>query len=421
MSRPRIFISHSATGDPVAEELRDALYEDLEADYDVLVDSERLQAGDAWRPRINLWIGHCDAAIVLVSDKVLNQSHFVRYEVNVLAYRAAMSAETDAPFLLIPVFLPGVSYNSIPQSWMGPSDLESFTAVFASPDNISGAVEAIQDRLSGLTQSQTPVDPAAKSLQSMLDSVSAVVLEDVASCLGVDLGPWTPENDVQLELALKLLAVGVGPESTDALQMLGDYVSDPMRFVENAMDLIGSSWIDLKSLEEFPQSPEPESSVALNGDHPTTALLYVFRACNYHKRRLRRSAWRCAIVDDVVGELSDPSVLVQKVRTALIRCLGKTENEMGEDDLRTYLTQMQVHDPLYVALPFASLPLDVLQPLRDAFPTVTFFLLTGSHPLTDTTLNQWEIQRLNPELEEEDESRYVVEYETYRGHVLLYS
>src|SRR5580765_8490745 len=107
MTEPvRVFISHSAADAPgggaanvSAHAVRIAVREALKAaGFQVLIDEVELKAGDTWRARINLWLGLCDAAVLILSPAVLDRPHYVAYEANVLGYRWSV----DPTFRIIP-------------------------------------------------------------------------------------------------------------------------------------------------------------------------------------------------------------------------------------------------------------------------------------------------------------------------------
>src|SRR5215831_9231472 len=108
MPKPRVFISHSAKGEPEVMALLDDLRRALEEDgkFAVLIDKDNLELGDRWRHTLNTWIGGCDIAIVLLTEKAL-RSIYVQYEVNVLTYRESSLPQQKCT--LIPIFLSPVT------------------------------------------------------------------------------------------------------------------------------------------------------------------------------------------------------------------------------------------------------------------------------------------------------------------------
>src|SRR5829696_8887708 len=120
-SEARIFISHSAadqeSGNAVnvhAHDVRVAIRKKLETHFHVLIDEVELKAGDVWRARINLWLGLCDAAVLVISPAAL-KSHYVAFEANILGYRWAM----DNSFKIIPVLV-GVTMDEVKKSPLNP-------------------------------------------------------------------------------------------------------------------------------------------------------------------------------------------------------------------------------------------------------------------------------------------------------------
>src|SRR5690242_4194305 len=100
----RIFVSHSsqedkAVLDAIAKAIKEHETPEGKKTFTLLMDTALLQAGDPWRARINLWLGACDAAVLVLSEKAL-ESPWVVYEASVLSYR-----NRGGKFLIIPVLL----------------------------------------------------------------------------------------------------------------------------------------------------------------------------------------------------------------------------------------------------------------------------------------------------------------------------
>ena len=106
---PKVFISHSSSGDPVATAFVDALRSRLrEWGIDPWLDRDRLQDGLPWNDQIRLEMQRCDAAVLVVTARYLRPgAHYARDEALIFAQRAAVERFDD--FQLIVLLAPDVS------------------------------------------------------------------------------------------------------------------------------------------------------------------------------------------------------------------------------------------------------------------------------------------------------------------------
>lgn len=178
MHNLQVFISHSAQDDD-ARAVLDTLYRQLmAADFDVLVDRERLLAGKEWRIELFSWLKRCHGAIILFSADALNSS-WVLQEATILNWRRFYEQE----FVIIPVYLPPVTPSDLDADWFAALDLGRFQGIKGSLiDGVDGIVDKVVMRLQevypGLQATQqlhenwvrrTPADLAQSS-----DQVAAI-------------------------------------------------------------------------------------------------------------------------------------------------------------------------------------------------------------------------------------------------------
>ncbi|PYQ56207.1 MAG: hypothetical protein DMF53_26200, partial [Acidobacteria bacterium] len=166
----RVFISYSRQ-DPRSAEIRNALAAALLAEpkrFGLLADAFTLEPGDAWRSRINLWVGGCDAAVVLLSREAL-KSPYVAYENSVLAYRSAIA---PASLLILPVLLDDVGFKALKESFLYPAQLEEKQAV-SGDLTTEEIVSKVMDRLSRAQRcdTPTPIERRALRLADLLKGV----------------------------------------------------------------------------------------------------------------------------------------------------------------------------------------------------------------------------------------------------------
>src|ERR671938_1497809 len=95
----RVFVSHSSEEDKAVLEAIAEAFRQRRDDFTLLMDTEQLRPGDAWRARINLWLGACDAAVLVLSQQALGKPWGL-YEAAILSYR-----NRGGGFLIVPVLL----------------------------------------------------------------------------------------------------------------------------------------------------------------------------------------------------------------------------------------------------------------------------------------------------------------------------
>jgi TIR domain-containing protein len=97
----RVFVSHSANGDPYAAGVRDAVEARLAAiGHTPLVDRSLIHPGDRWRATLLTWLGTCDAAVILITGQAAD-SDWVRAECTILGWRAWLNPSMR----IVPVLL----------------------------------------------------------------------------------------------------------------------------------------------------------------------------------------------------------------------------------------------------------------------------------------------------------------------------
>ena len=409
MRKPRIFISHSSRDGDASSTVRDALANALRADaYPVLLDRDELVLGENWRSTLNMWMRGCDAAIVLLSERAL-ASRFVAYEASVLTYRN----DVDDRFLLIPVFIDPVSNSAVQESPLAPTRIHDVQTI------ISGKPQAeiIQTVLDQLAQHEaaTEVHHHTRRLMRILRNVPEDVLEEAADELSVSLGAWVPPSELQLALAMKMMGLGLARSTVDTVMNLDPYLPDPaIEAAAEIADLVGSSWVDSRSVNELPRAVQQRSPVGINGVNPLTAIMYVIQACPRPPGNKYR--WRAVQIDGVTGEMDDNSASVMKEqvqKALLIELFGGLEDEEDDalDSMLEGLRRREVH--VFVVLP--AVTREVLQALQAAYPAVTFFVMLGEERPSAEALQNTELVYLEPDLAAGQEKYYCTLYHEERN------
>lgn len=409
---PRVFLSHS-TDEPFPHAVRGRLAGKLRAaGYRVLLDKDGLRPGEGWRNPLELWIGCCDAAVVLVSEKALT-SGFVAHEVSVLAYRQRF--QRQPPFVLVPVFISPVSYRRVKESPLAASFLTEIEPVRIAETagvgpkeerilDLDAGVSAVVERLREAVVGPGPLDTKLDELTSLLETVPVHHLEQEALRLGVHFEEaWLPYGAGEpRRLARKLACSLVGApldEAKKSLYTIRSYLRSPRHGpasgpVLQALDLVASSWVSAQSALQIRRALRTgDRAFCADCIRPLTAEMYVARACT--EPLIPENRWTVGQVDGLVGEGAAVE-LEALVRAELERVLGvAAEGLRKELELIRDEEQLQV----FVSLPVGSLDVPTIDHLRDRFPGVSFFLMTGSSTDEEPSaevLERGRIERLRP-------------------------
>jgi hypothetical protein len=107
--KPKVFISHSASGEVATAYFVDCLRCRLrEWGVDPWLDRDRLAPGQEWNDELRRAIARCDAAILVVTERYLRSgAHYARDEALLFAQRAATEGFDD--FRLLVLIAPGVN------------------------------------------------------------------------------------------------------------------------------------------------------------------------------------------------------------------------------------------------------------------------------------------------------------------------
>lgn len=414
--RKRVFISHSAK-EPAAQEIQTALVEALKASPAIvpLMDKTDLEPGDMWRSRINLWVGGCDAAVILLSGKALT-SDWVFYESALLSYRR----ERDPGFLVVPVYVE-VDAGAVKASRLHPTEITAIQAVHTAgrpvPDVVADIVTALEK---AVCCGDSPVERRAKRLASLLAGFQEDQLRTAAEFIHYDLNPWLPAQNARLLLAVQLQCVGMKaavPALLNLQENLPAAVGEQRRedWLQKVVDLVASSWVDYRNIERIPPIAKGQAApcaVSLNAASPVTATMYVLRSCTEEP-----APWKLLSCDGIVGQDRIEETIAE-LRDKVGRVLGKELN-CRPDELAAKLKKRNWGGPrpLFVSLPGLGISDEILAGLRNAFPHVVFFLLMGDAAVGGALLTEATLEALFPELAEDDEERFLEDYDAFKESV----
>lgn len=404
--RARIFISHSAAdraeGDSAAVEahaVRVAIREALAADerFRVLIDEIELKAGDLWRARINLWLGLCDAGILIISPAAL-KSHYVAYEANILGYRKALDS---ANFRIIPVLV-GVTMDDVKDCPFNPAQVSEWqTAASGTKEEIvAGVLEGLHGVAAASSRRENRM---AEELEPMLPAGNTQ-LKSAGAVLDIDELPWA-NDDERVRLALRLLGSGMSDLCARAVR----YFSEDRRFDPRNLDVIGNmiaaAWVDMKAktipVEAKSADPRP---IVLNGADIRTACAYLTAARHLDFPPLKYALFEAPLVTPEKGDIpKHEQTMIDKVRAEL-------EGKYGAGRVPTSLARAKrMEEGVFVIIHEPSLTPNLLPRLRTEFPHVTLFVLGGAK--ADSIAG--DLIRITPRLDVEDEKTFLERYVTF--------
>lgn len=407
---PRVFLSHS-TKEDFPSQVRERLAEALrDAGYRVLLDKDGLQADDPWHSSLELWMGTCDAAIVLMSEAAI-QSNFVAHEVSVLGFRERW--QTNPQFVLIPVYLQPISPGDVSMGPLAPTLLDHVNGIQIGQQagttpatervlDIDQGIAKILKTLDNAVELESPLEKKLDELADLLSPASFNELETAAENLQIHFDEaWIPAGgDEHARLARKVACALVAApfnEAFEALYTLRQRLRTPnvggaVAAVHQALDLVASAWVSAQSAGQI-QNGLVSAALAYSSDcrRPLTGEMYVVRACT--QPLVRGNRWSVIAIDGVVGEDTEGE-LIRSIRRGLAN-----ELNVGDDDLDRKLARLARRESIqiFVTLPSTGLDARILSRLRQTFPGVSFFLLAGANE-PDETLCGGEVTQLGPPL-----------------------
>jgi len=413
----KVFVCHSAIGDAAAKRLVDAVQAALEPECPCFVDWTELEVGKPWRESINLWLEHCDAAVVVLNHQALTSS-FVAYEVSHLMRRRE---DGQGAFTLIPIHVKNsdsklsVGYANLQTSHLGPWQLHSLDAEIYDPAVDPGAdatVARIKAKFARVAAARVPLPPQLERMVELLAAVPDALVKNALEKVGERarvLRPLTDDDRTRLALALR--SGGLDQARHVIQEIRGNLCDSRNHWTEQHLsqlyELLAQFWVSPQAaatLKETAAGAADRRNVAIAARHRETAEMHILRAC---PKVPLDNEWMIASVQAVGGEeLGDDAFLAAKVRTALIARLTTSDEDLDEE-LRLFDGD---GNPVFVTLPPAPpLPPRVSR-LRSDFPSVTFVYLTraGSGRTDDSR-----VRHLTPAIEERDEDAF---YDGYKNN-----
>ena len=404
LPKPRIFISHSAH-EPEAENVRLALVKCLNRNFDVKTDKELLTGGQDFRENIFNWINQAHGAVILFSSSALT-SPWVKTEASILAWRRVL--DKTASFQLVPVLLSPVTRADIEAKEFSPMRLATLQLVRSDdPVKICKDVRAGLQPLLKPALPETPFEGLIRQVAWLLKKVTAAELLSAAYAMSINVSNWTNEEEYPTLLAKEMLEHGL-PKAVKGIRELDNFLDADA--TETLIELIAPVWVSLAAASRIPQIASMQDTTLrklwVNGGDDEyaefTAGHFVRRACC----RPPQTCWPVLLVPPDSGE-DDAGHYKRVIKESLKIRLVRNESA-SEVVLREVLARKERDkEPIFIAFTPPGPDRDVIAALRDEFPTLTFFILTGYQA---QAVPSPDMQFLQPELKAEDELAAYAEY-----------
>lgn len=397
---PRIYVAHHTTGSadhpllaPLTAALRDGGFEVVEQDAALI-------AADDWRARLLLGIGNCHGGVVLLDEATVTAAaqggateHALLQDATLLRWRAWR----DADFVLVPLCVDSAAANSLGS---GPwARLEMTALPPIDGGNEGDPVAAVLARLAVLHErspKRTWIVALEENLAGKLSVAADDQLRDALEWL-VASGNGLKGDDARYTLGRRLARAVLhhglpGLDTVIERAAGGNLTPATLRAM---LEMLAFSWVDMRAAAQIPRytlRPFAERVFGVNGTlSDFTGQHYVSQACQDF--RGPEYTWRIIQVthDDVT------SVIDAEIRPNLIayipslshniypmlqsRYAGDPARLNREIDAwinRKLAEFEQNNKPIFVVFGPGQFDVAKLDAIRQVYPRLTFFLLTGS-------------------------------------------
>ncbi|MFC7303000.1 toll/interleukin-1 receptor domain-containing protein [Streptomyces monticola] len=391
---PQVFISHSVKDDALAEEVRQAVLDELTAKkYDVKVDYRDIVPGRDWNPELNQWLLECDAAVILLNAHAL-RSDWVRREVAILTFRRFHNPRLQ----LFPVLLGDLDTKDLDAAGlidMAPVQSARFTAAQWADGGREKLTALLLDQFARLPDlgACTGTDDALHGwitrIARCLGECGTESLKAAAAQLGLtdaDLAQVEGTVAAALFLAYQML------DTADQRLHEALYELDPdlpeARFSQLVKEL-RSIWVDVEAARHLlPREPDHGGVVVLTARVPDTAVFHVQRAFCMSLRRFQvQSAQRLPGGEEGIFEELHEACL-----DAIRELLGLRPGQAIRDyawrpNVAHFLFLDTAHErPAHVTR--------IVRELRDAYPKLTVVLLTDKAESAQEARDRWKLDGL---------------------------
>lgn len=369
----RVFISHSAGDAALVEKLLPLLKAGLLAvnpRAQVMVDVEGLRAGRPWKLDIHRWMVRCNAALVLLTPKVLAKSAWVAKEAGFFSVRADVNSSFRLWYAR--ASLDEVSDAQLNAAGFGPVAIKEQQLL---------KTELSEDTLPTLVQelcASLPALPTVTENEDVLEMVEGLLCQDAAKglCrlmadrLGVSYpGTWVPDEAEAIGALTAYAAVTQRQERKVAIATLLEKL--PWLVPEHEkpfLHLLAPLWVGRAAAQQL----RDEAPDALTGKGGGTVLIAGKRVLKFTGEMYVRRAYGADRKFKITG-VSRPAggdlfAEISRSLCAWARHEGWVE---GVEDAEV-IEELKAHPlPVFVPLGFWPDP-STCAALREAFPRFVF-------------------------------------------------
>lgn len=410
MSKPKIFISHSAHQDP-DKQILDELVTRLEAaGFLVYCDRQRLKPGHIWRHELYSAIGCCHAAVVLVTKEALDVVNhpWVFKECAMLT----MLKWRDKAFPVFPVAMTGVTTDEIKKSPFEALHINEIQ--LGSHENLDQVINAITERLPDIkcSDEDEPLYHHHKRIEVHLRSINdSDALKEAIECTHCELDTWDPlDKKIRYRLARILLTL----DSTQVIETLrGVLPSLDEQRSTTLIYFLAPFWLDLPAIarmddvvqreQEMIQSDasvqnqaQPRTAFGLNARDPVTAQLHACRA-GY----LGKDPYLVILLPEDAGTDDEG-----RYASHIIAKINKRAGRSGRSNqtLDYVVISLAIEQPIFVVVPYGTAK-EVIANLRKRFWPFIFIVLTGPDKPSDwEDISEFEMMEPRLEARVEDQT-----------------
>lgn len=362
--KPRVFISFSrvsaaATG--YAQELRN----ELETTWRPFLDERDVEVDEPWNPQIQHAIATCQAAIVLLTPRVVGiggaPAPWVLLEASILRFRKTLQHD----FKLITILMDGLQPEQLGSTLFEPLKIADLQLRFGN-DCAEDIVTTLSEHASLWGELQ-PDELRAQEIQGLLKPVGKEMLIRGCQELSLDTSalPWAQDPTwrdlLARQFARRLAGIDDILDAADALGRLGH--CPEVKQKKRIIKLVAANWVSCKAATSFREAVEPERREE-NGKKLETVAIPVRseQATKFHVHRAS-------------GEISRWSFTSSQNVNSGERALEELKEEIFEGLKRSgYRPNRRAWKkrPWIVAIPRETLTAEILQALRVDFPECSF-------------------------------------------------
>jgi hypothetical protein len=404
--KPRLFVSHSSQD----KTLTDAVISALEPGFDVLIDTNCLQAGQEWPNQLNAMMAYAHAGLLLFTRAAMNRPDWIRKEAYILTWRRSL----DPEFKVFYTYFDGVNEQNLTASGFDPAHLGLIQRLQATEPL---AIAAEIGTFKSYCLRQTPFEQLTFSLSQHL-KLNASALEHFATKLRAPPIPWLPnaDNNRVNRIAARVLAGQFG-----TIQNLKSLINElkalgiQSESLDKLMRWVGPYWLPpeaagrLAAVTHDLWKNKIGGWAAINGQcvMQYTAKMFVHKVLPFQ--------FECRIAHvESASDNPDADYYTQAICKWLRKDnLSRPEGLRVEysDDDQELIQQLEQDDP-FLFVPLRAPPdKETVKKLRDNFPKVVFLLWTGND-LIEPTDYDFPVISLKPPVEVQQELVEFVQWRT---------